>query len=565
MPDLPGMSQCVDTPSDVGLEMDSADGMGIVSLAADAFIDLKPEERVLAYHLSQAAVDAEPAIWDQRSPHGKKLRNLAVQLALHRSSLPEAMRPRVETFVRRLFVHKGVFDVWTGERIRVPFDEAEFRDVLAAARDGGAELPEDIAKRLGPFLFDPDQAPSARRADTSGHLARVAASLRKAAERAEGDEKRAIESLAAHLSSPGGEAFQRHLEASGEGVPLVARMGILSRRGPDNEVWAGLAIPDTQTTSHIGRLGPAWTGLAAAKGLAPDNPGAMFVRAGIPLAFTAAASPATPPASVLRGTSGPASVWIWTPVLDAHVKLQELAIKKGFIPDPARSKVFERCLPHAYRARVMLRAAAAASHPSPPNVPTGSALDVVERARDFVAATMASRDPKIVEIGVLPDAACAEVVEDLLSADLLARIGHVDEGRALVDPEIRAAALVSSHALDKGGLRESTRDGHVHLPMVNRGEFRASLESLRDALRGIDDEAKAAAWLGKHAPSLPMHWRKSAATRVHEAGLPARLVFVAPRVKPIRDADGAITDATIVDSLGVIETALVDAGELDLP
>ena len=73
LPDMQSMGQCVDTPADVGLEMEVVDHMGVVALSADAFIDLTPEQRILAYHLSRAAVAAEPIIYEQRGPLGGQL------------------------------------------------------------------------------------------------------------------------------------------------------------------------------------------------------------------------------------------------------------------------------------------------------------------------------------------------------------------------------------------------------------------------------------------------------------------------------------------------------------
>jgi hypothetical protein len=60
-------------------------------------------------------------------------------------------------------------------------------------------------------------------------------------------------------------------------------------------------------------------------------------------------------------------------------------------------------------------------------------------------------------------------------------------------------------------------------------------------------------------------WRDGVLARSAELRLPRAFAVVAPRLKPLRDGNGAIIDATIVDSLSLLETALADAEKLELP
>lgn len=582
LPDMQSMGQCVDTPADVGLQMQVVDDMGVVTLSADAFIDLAPEQRMLAYHLSRAAVAAEPIIYEQRGRLGGTLKVVAEELALQRAAMPDALRAKVETFVRRVFVHKGVYDMWTGRKMSPPLDEAGLREALTAAVKAGAKLPagadkdavDEVVAQLRPLLFDPKVEPVLAvppRPSIPGphekYLDAAVESLERAAKLAEGDTKASIEKLMRYLSSGDGAAFEGHVRAGADTSPLAMRVGFLDAPLAGPQLWAGVMLDDAARQPVMTKLAdvlPEVRGVVfGSRSLVPVLP----PRASIPLTLTGRASPVTPPASWLRGPTGPGQAFVWTPIVEAEVKLRTLAVKKGFVPDPARQADFERCLPHAYRTLFTLRAALGSPDTRSANALPAADRAVIERARSEAAAVVASWASPIVDAGLLPDAGCAQVVDMLVPADHLVRLGGLADGAA-VGPDTRAGALIVHYALARGALREVHRDGHVHLQITEPERWRSAVRSLLDTLLGIEaggDAARARALLAEHADPTDARWRASARERTTEAGLPARLVFVAPRLKAIRDAEGAITDATILDSLDVIETALIDAGKMPMP
>ena len=584
LPKLPPMGQCVDTPEDVGLEMETVDGMGVVTLSANAFVDLDPEARILAYHLSQAAVAGDAIVYEQRSRFGATIKVVAEELALHLSAIPTGLRPKVETFVRRVFVHKGVHDAWTGAKLSPPFEESELREALLAAVKDGAKLPgvkreADVPKlvnELRPLLFDPDFEPFSRSVEGTPSkipgpyaepLKRAVTFLEAAAKHAQGPQRTAIEQLANYLSSGDAAAYERHVRAVADAAPIALRMGTFSTRLSGSELWAGVMLDDASMKPTMTQLAAALPHLRGLVFPASHSAGFIAPRAGIPLTLAGAAAPATPAAETLSTTSGPSQAWVWTPVLDAVVKLRVLAVKKGFVPDPEKAADFERCLPYAYRTRIILRASVGRGRSGPSAIPSADRA-VITLAKAELAALVAAADPKVVDMGLLPDAACASVVDQLLPADHLVQLGSVPPGQKLTDPDVRASSLIVRFALAQGALREVTRDGHIHLQVVDSDRWRASVKSLLASLLDIEakgDSAKARELLRQYADDVVVRWRDSASVRTKAAGLPVHLVYVVPRVKAIRDADGVITDATIVDSLGIIETALVDAGKMEMP
>ena len=164
---------------------------------------------------------------------------MAEELALHLAAMPDALRTKVETFVRRVFVHKGIYDLETGRKVAPPFDESELREALTIAAKEGAKLPggtgqaavDKVLNELGPWLFDPKVEPSLPTARPSlpgpfkPHIEPLLVSLKSATKIAKGESKTALEKLVRYLSSGDAAAFEAHLRAGASSELLALRIG----------------------------------------------------------------------------------------------------------------------------------------------------------------------------------------------------------------------------------------------------------------------------------------------------------------------------------------------------
>ena len=70
------------------------DSTGLVQLQAPDFNRLNPQQKLLAYWLSQAAIAIDPIIYDQLSPYGAELKTLLEGIAAHRDRLPAEPAPQ---------------------------------------------------------------------------------------------------------------------------------------------------------------------------------------------------------------------------------------------------------------------------------------------------------------------------------------------------------------------------------------------------------------------------------------------------------------------------------------
>ncbi len=550
--------------------METVDDLGIVTLSADAFIDLDPEQRVLAYHMSRAIAAASTVEFSQRSRFGLLVKEVAEELALHKQAVPADLVSKVETFVRRVFVHRGMHDGWTQRKLEMPLDESELRLALRAVHSAGAKLPgvrkeADLNKLLDdlrPALFDANVEPtSLNTAAQPEHRKHVLLPLRDASKQADATTRAAIDPMISYLDSGTPAALEREVRAPRS--PFLLSLGPVGLHG----LWAGmLMIEDEANQALLDKLASTPFDL---RGLPVKAMDWASARAGIPVSFSGAVGTSSFAVSTVVASDA-ARTWVAFPIVDSMAAVHSRAVLKSFLPEPEREADFRRCLPHAYRTHAVLKHLVGLS--MRPKDATGtlppSENEVIRRARAELLATIASWDPKVVESGWLPDATCAGVMDALVPIEHMLGLRAIPTSRAIEDPEVKASSLIVQAALAKGALREVSREGHVHLQIVEQERWRAFVLELASELLEIErkgDGAAARSLIARHAQNLVPRWRDSSVARAKDVGLPSRLVFLAPRLKALRDGKGAITDATLVESLGIIETALVDAGKLAVP
>ena len=176
----------------------------------------------------------------------------------------------------------------------------------------------------------------------------------------------------------------------------------------------------------------------------------------------------------------------------------------------------------------------------------------LEEARADLVGLYFLADPKLVEIGVLP----AEAQEDIVLAEYeaytrnaLLQLRRMREGTQIEQDHMRNRQMVvhwlmaNTEAIDR-----RTRDGRTYYVMVDAGAFRAGVATLLAEIQRIKSEGdyEAARTLfetyGIHFdPAL----RDEIVARVDAIGLPSYSGFVQPRLEPVRNGVGEITDVKI--------------------
>lgn len=134
--------------------LESIGDIAVLKMEVRGFDRLSTRERLLAYHLSQAAIAGDLISYDQNNPYNVAIVELCEELYRYRAALDPALVRRLHDYLRRLWIFHGVH----GESSRkfVPeFSAEDLKAAVAAARKGGASLPDDAAiEALRRPIFD---------------------------------------------------------------------------------------------------------------------------------------------------------------------------------------------------------------------------------------------------------------------------------------------------------------------------------------------------------------------------------------------------------------------------
>jgi dipeptidyl-peptidase-3 len=138
---------------------------GFLALESPSFGALSLPEKLVVYHLAQAAIAIDPIIYDQLSPTGVLEKKLLGALVEKPERLPAATRPAIVRFAKIFFGNKGNHNDTTNQKILPEFTFAQLREAALAAHKAGARLPppaalEKLLAELQAPLFDPRFKPS---------------------------------------------------------------------------------------------------------------------------------------------------------------------------------------------------------------------------------------------------------------------------------------------------------------------------------------------------------------------------------------------------------------------
>lgn len=162
-------STAPDSHPDRQYELGRVDTSAIVQLYADGFEQLSLRDKILCYHLTEAAIAGRDIAIDQRFAYNLQIRNVLESLWLVREKLPADVRQEVERYTQLFWIHNGIHNNLTTKKELLRLTKAQFDDALAVARRAGrflALIDHDdsggiieslgMADRSGQAVVDPD-------------------------------------------------------------------------------------------------------------------------------------------------------------------------------------------------------------------------------------------------------------------------------------------------------------------------------------------------------------------------------------------------------------------------
>ena len=138
----------------------------VVQCYADGFADLPRDQKVLAWHLYQAAIAGRDIYYDQRYRHALEMREVLEEILTHASGVPAKTLTEIRRYAKLFWINSGPFNTTTSRKFVLKCTPQELRDAAEIAEREGARFPkrsgESVAALIGrlegPF-FDPSVDP----------------------------------------------------------------------------------------------------------------------------------------------------------------------------------------------------------------------------------------------------------------------------------------------------------------------------------------------------------------------------------------------------------------------
>jgi len=148
-----------------GPEVERIGDRAFLQIEAPSFPQLSLREKVVAFHLAQAAIQLDPIFYDQMSAFGLDEKRLLSAMVEDPARLPDESRTAIVSFAKLFFANGGNHNETTNMKF-VPSITAEaFAQAAETARQRGARLGNRaslaaLLERLRRPFFDPSYQPS---------------------------------------------------------------------------------------------------------------------------------------------------------------------------------------------------------------------------------------------------------------------------------------------------------------------------------------------------------------------------------------------------------------------
>jgi dipeptidyl-peptidase-3 len=188
----------------------------------------------------------------------------------------------------------------------------------------------------------------------------------------------------------------------------------------------------------------------------------------------------------------------------------------------------------------------------PPQTLIKEQFSALEEGRADLVGLYFIADPKLAEIGIFPAADQDNIVRaeyEAYTRNALVQLRRVREGTQIEEDHMRNRQMIVRWLMaNTKAIEERTRDGKTYLVMVDPKVFREGVGKLLAEVQRIKSEGDYDA-AKKLFESYGVHFdpklRDQVVARVDKLNLPSYTGFVMPKLTPVMDAKGQITDVKI--------------------
>jgi dipeptidyl-peptidase-3 len=146
--------------------LERVEDAAVVQLYADGFDDLALREKILIYHLYQAAIAGRDIYYDQRYEHNLEMRDVLEEIVTHPRGIDEAVLAAIWTYTKLFWINTGPYNNLTARKFVLRTPAEAFAAAAEQAGRNGARFPlrageslGDLLARLHPCFFDAEFDP----------------------------------------------------------------------------------------------------------------------------------------------------------------------------------------------------------------------------------------------------------------------------------------------------------------------------------------------------------------------------------------------------------------------
>ena len=179
-------------------------------------------------------------------------------------------------------------------------------------------------------------------------------------------------------------------------------------------------------------------------------------------------------------------------------------------------------------------------------------FSALEEARADLGRAVLHRRSQAAELGIVPAADQDAIVRaeyEAYTRNALVQLRRIREGTEIEEDHMRNRQMIVRWLMANTKAIESrTRDGKSYLVMVDPKAFRDGVAKLLAEVQRIKSEGDYAAakkLFETHGVHFDPKLRDEIVKRVEALNLPSYSGFVMPKLTPVTDASGKITDVTV--------------------
>ncbi|HJR61751.1 MAG TPA: hypothetical protein VJ813_20255 [Vicinamibacterales bacterium] len=138
--------------------LERVDDAAVAQVYADGFNELSLDQKILIWHLYNAALAGRDIYYDQRHARSLAMREIIEEILIHADGIDAAVLAEIERYAKLFWIHSGPYNNLTARKFVLKCTPSQFAAAAARAEQNGARFPVAPAT-LDPMFFDPEVDP----------------------------------------------------------------------------------------------------------------------------------------------------------------------------------------------------------------------------------------------------------------------------------------------------------------------------------------------------------------------------------------------------------------------